>query len=85
MVSPFVRTVKDGVGGDGGADRLLVAGRGSRDSEHIGSAHDDGELEVLKAVARQRLAAGTLRAGDASSGDLVGANAVAEVKLKRAR
>ena len=32
--------------------------RGSRDIEHIGSAHDDAELEVLKAVARQRLAAG---------------------------
>lgn len=27
--------------------------RGSRDIEHIGSAHDDAELEVLKAVARQ--------------------------------
>ncbi|HEX5297451.1 MAG TPA: IS1634 family transposase, partial [Streptosporangiaceae bacterium] len=26
--------------------------------EHIGSAHDDAELEILKAVARQRLAAG---------------------------
>jgi hypothetical protein len=32
--------------------------RGSRDIEHIGSAHDDAELEVLKAVARQRLADG---------------------------
>ena len=32
--------------------------RGSRDIEHIGSAHDDAELEVLKAVVRQRLAAG---------------------------
>lgn len=31
---------------------------GSRDIEHIGSAHDDAELEVLKAVARQRLAGG---------------------------
>ena len=28
------------------------------DIEHIGSAHDDAELELLKAVARQRLAAG---------------------------
>ena len=27
--------------------------RGSRDIEHIGSAHDDAELKVLKAVARQ--------------------------------
>ncbi len=32
--------------------------RGSRDIEHIGSAHDDAGLEVLKAAARQRLAAG---------------------------
>jgi Transposase DDE domain len=32
--------------------------RGSRDIEHIGSAHTDADVEVLKAVARQRLAAG---------------------------
>jgi hypothetical protein len=32
--------------------------RGSRKIEHLGSAHDEGELEALKAVARQRLAAG---------------------------
>ena len=32
--------------------------RGSRDIDHIGSAHDDVELELLKAEARQRLAAG---------------------------
>lgn len=32
--------------------------RGSRDIEHIGSAHDDVQLELLKTVARQRLAAG---------------------------
>jgi hypothetical protein len=32
--------------------------RGSRDIEHLGSAHDDAELELLKAAARQRLAAG---------------------------
>jgi hypothetical protein len=32
--------------------------RGSRDIEHRGSAHDDAELELLKAAARQRLAAG---------------------------
>ena len=28
--------------------------RGSRRIEHIGSAHDDAELEALKAAARQR-------------------------------
>jgi hypothetical protein len=32
--------------------------RGSRDIEHIGSAHDDAQVEVLKAAARQQLAAG---------------------------
>src|SRR5438874_3191009 len=32
--------------------------RGSRDIEHVGSAHDDAELELLKTVARQRLVAG---------------------------
>jgi hypothetical protein len=28
---------------------------GSRNIEHIGSAHDDAEIEALKAAARQRL------------------------------
>ncbi len=32
--------------------------RGSREIEHIGSAHDDAELEALKAAAGQRIAAG---------------------------
>ena len=32
--------------------------RGSRDIEHIGSAHDDAELAALKAAGAQRLAAG---------------------------
>ncbi|KQC35228.1 hypothetical protein UK82_27420, partial [Frankia sp. ACN1ag] len=32
--------------------------RGSREIEHVGSAHTDADLELLKAVARQRLAAG---------------------------
>jgi succinate dehydrogenase flavin-adding protein (antitoxin of CptAB toxin-antitoxin module) len=32
--------------------------RGSREIEHIGSAHDDAELETLKAIACQRLADG---------------------------
>ena len=34
--------------------------RGSREIEHFGSAHDEAELETLKAAARQRLAAGQL-------------------------
>jgi hypothetical protein len=48
-----------------GADRveLLVqvvwrSSRGSRDIEHLGSAHTDAEVELLKAVAIQRIAAG---------------------------
>jgi hypothetical protein len=32
--------------------------RGSRDIEHVGSAHDEAELAALKAAAAQRLAAG---------------------------
>ncbi|MDT3446867.1 IS1634 family transposase [Pseudofrankia sp. BMG5.37] len=32
--------------------------RGSRTMDHVGSAHDEAELEALKAVAYQRLAAG---------------------------
>ena len=32
--------------------------RGSRDIQHIGSAHDEAEVEALKAAARQRLVAG---------------------------
>lgn len=34
--------------------------RGSRDIEHIGSAHDDAELEALLAAAEQRMAEGQL-------------------------
>ena len=31
--------------------------RGSRSTEHIGSAHDEAKLEALKAAARQKIAA----------------------------
>jgi hypothetical protein len=34
--------------------------RGSREIDHLGSAHDEAELEVLKAAAQQRLEAGQL-------------------------
>jgi hypothetical protein len=54
---PYVRTVKTASGAT--AVQIVYSfHRGSRDIEHIGSAHDDAELELLKAVARQRLAAG---------------------------
>ena len=37
---------------------VCVSRRGSRTIEHVGSAHDEAELEALKAAARQRLAGG---------------------------
>lgn len=53
----YVRTVRTASGAR--AVKIVHSTRrGSRDIEHIGSAHDDAELELLQAVARQRLAAG---------------------------
>jgi len=54
---PYVRTVKTASGARA-VQIVYSSRRGSRDIEHVGSAHDDAELEVLKAAARQRLAAG---------------------------
>jgi hypothetical protein len=34
--------------------------RGSREIEHLGSAHDEAELETLRAAAQQRIVAGQL-------------------------
>jgi hypothetical protein len=56
-VSPYLRTVKTSSGATA-VQIVHSSHRGSRDIEHIGSAHDDVELELLKAAARQRLAAG---------------------------
>ena len=56
---PYVRTVKT----KSGATAVQVvwsSQRGSRSIEHIGSAHDEAELEALKAAARQKIAAGQL-------------------------
>ncbi len=54
---PYVRTVKTASGAT--AVQIVYSWhRGSREIEHIGSAHDEAELELLKTVARQRLAAG---------------------------
>jgi hypothetical protein len=61
----YFRTVK----ASSGATAVQIAWsfrRGLRNIEHIGSAHDDAELEALKAAARQRLAAG--QPGRRSSG-----------------
>jgi Transposase DDE domain len=56
-VSPYLRTVKTSSGATA-VQIVHSSRRGSRDIEHLGSAHDDAELELLKAAARQRLAAG---------------------------
>jgi len=53
----YVRTVKTASGATA-VQVVYSSRRGSRDIEHLGSAHDDVEVELLKAVARQRLAAG---------------------------
>jgi Transposase DDE domain len=53
----YVRTVKTASGATA-VQIVYSSRRGSRDIEHIGSAHDDAELELLKAAARQRIAAG---------------------------
>jgi Transposase DDE domain len=74
----YVRTVKTSSGAT--AVQIVHASRrGSREIEHIGSAHDEQELEALKEVARQRLVRGqgefdlgldTAAAAAASSGPL---------------
>jgi hypothetical protein len=54
---PDPRTVKTASGATA-AQVAYFSRRGSPDIEHIESAHDAAELEVLKAVAPQRAAAG---------------------------
>jgi hypothetical protein len=53
----YVRTVKTASGATA-VQIVHSSRRGSRKIEHLGSAHDEGELEALKAAARQRLSAG---------------------------
>jgi len=51
---PHVRTVKTASGAR--AVQIVYSRRkGSRQIEHIGSAHDEVELELWKTVARQRI------------------------------
>ena len=66
---PYVRTVKTASGATA-VQIVYSSHRGSRDIEHLGSAHDGAELELLKAAARQRLAAGQ---GELDLGLAVGA------------
>jgi len=56
-VSPYVRTVKTSSGATA-VQIVYSSHRGSRDIEHLGSAHDGAGVELLKAAARQKLAAG---------------------------
>jgi hypothetical protein len=58
-VVAYVRTVKTSSAATA-VQIVWSSRRGSRNIEHIGSAHDDAELEALKAAARQRLAAGQM-------------------------
>ena len=54
MLVAYVRTVKTASGAT--AVQIVHSNRrGSREIEHIGSAHSPAEVEVLKTVARQRL------------------------------
>ena len=65
----YVRTVKTASGATA-VQIVWSTRRGSRKIEHLGSAHDRGEVEALKAAARQRLAEGqgTLDLGLATAG-----------------
>src|SRR6476620_6265612 len=56
-VVAYVRTVKTAAGATA-VQIVWSSWRGSRQIEHLGSAHDEAQLEVLKAAADQRLAAG---------------------------
>jgi len=51
----YVRTVKTASGATA-VQIVHSTRRGARDIEHLGSAHDEAELEALKAAAKQRLA-----------------------------
>ena len=53
----YVRTVKTASGATA-VQIVWSSRRGSRQIENIGSAHDEAQVEVLKAAADQRLAAG---------------------------
>ena len=52
MPGAVLRTVKTASGATA-VQIVYSSHRGSRDIEHIGSAHGDAELELLKAAARR--------------------------------
>ena len=53
----YVRTVKTASGAIA-VQIVWSSRRGSRNIEHVGSAHDETEVDALKAAARQRIDAG---------------------------
>jgi hypothetical protein len=59
---PYVRTVKT-TSGATAVQVVWSSRRGSREIEHLGSAHNEAELETLKAAALQRIASGQLELG----------------------
>ena len=63
----YVRAVKTATGATA-VQVVWSSRRGSREIEHLGSAHDDAEMEALKAAARQRVAAGQLEFGLGAGG-----------------
>ena len=56
---PYMRTVKT-TSGATAVQVVWSSRRGSREIEHLGSAHDAAEVEALKAAAQQRIAAGQM-------------------------
>jgi hypothetical protein len=56
-VVAYVRTVKTRSGAIA-VQIVWSSRRGSRNIEHVGSAHDESDVEALKAAARQRLVQG---------------------------
>ena len=57
MAVPYVRTVKT-ASGTTVVQIVYFSRRRARDIEHIGSAYGESEAELIKAAARQRIAAG---------------------------
>ena len=53
----YVRTVRTASGATA-VQIVHSTRRGSRHIEHLGSAHDESELEALKVAAQRRIAAG---------------------------
>ncbi|MFZ1911195.1 MAG: IS1634 family transposase [Propionicimonas sp.] len=76
-MSPYVRKVPTASGAKA-VQIIWSKKRGRAEVEHIGSAHDEAELELLTAVARQRIHAGQdeldlgLAVADQSSVEVVG-------------